>query len=139
MTATLVVMAIMAFAFMVMMMAHEIQIHRQFAGQPVFHHCADCSGHAADNQYARLFQGIDSASANAAANQDGHFFLCQQSRQRAMSAVSTGFHVFRENLAVFHVKNSEFRRMPEMLKHHTIFTRYCNFHIECLFVLISHA
>ena len=59
MIATFVVMTIMAFAFMVMMMAYEIQIHRQFAGQPIFHHCTDWSGHATDNQYARLLQGVD--------------------------------------------------------------------------------
>ena len=130
MIATLVVMAIVAFAFMVMMMTHEIQIHRQFTGQPVFHHCTDWSRHAADNQYARLLQGVDGATTDTATNQNGHFLIRQQSCQSAMAAVAAGFHAFRKNLTVFHVKNSKFRRMPEMLKHRPIFTRDCYFHIN---------
>ncbi len=119
MAAAFVVMAIMAFAFMVVVMAFEIKIHGKFAGQPVFHNRADLSGRAADD-----------ATADAAANQDGHFFLRQQPRQGAMAAVAAGFHAFRENLAVFHIINREFGRMPEMLEHRSIFTCHRNFHLQ---------
>jgi hypothetical protein len=125
--------AIVTFTVVVVVIAVKIFTHFQCAvdkGLGNFTHIALCT---ADDQNESSFESIDSAAADAAANQHIYFFFSQQSGQSAVAGIAGRKFFLTDDLPVFSFKDSKSGCMTEMLKDLIIFTSNCNFHISPLF------
>ena len=129
MTAAAVIAAGMALAMvMVVMIALDIGIECQLAGNERFHCCVRIAGNAAVQLDARRSQCHLRTTADAAADQNICIQSGQDTCQRAVSAAH-GIDNFRCNdLTLLHIIDLKLLGVAEVLENLAVFVSDCNSH-----------
>lgn len=118
-----------AMAVMLMVVAVDIRIAGQGPCQEGADRAVRFSGYAAAELDPGLGQCHLSAAADTAANQHIHLQPRQEACQCAVAAAGGVGHLLLDDLPVLYIIDFHLAGMPEVLKHLTVFIRYCNSHV----------
>ena len=122
--------AVVAFTFLMVVIAGHIAILGQSALQQLLHRRIGAAGRACIHRDARLRQRLTCAAADAAANQHLHALSLQKASQRAVALAVGVHHLAAGNLLALRLLQLELLGVAEMLEYIAVFVSNCDLHFS---------